>query len=132
PNPGGPSSIFGIWHEQLSEVKSLAARHRMTLRTLHTHIGSGTDPNVWQRVTRMTLDLAAQLADVAVVNLGGGFKVGRMPDEPTGGMDRGAWHLRGGVYCFRARPGRGGQLGLVPGACLGAQARGRGAARTHV
>ena len=49
----------------------------MKITRLHSHIGSGTDPEVWKRVTRMTLDLAAKLPDVAVVNLGGGFKVGR-------------------------------------------------------
>src|SRR3989442_11129322 len=105
-NTGGPSSSFGIWHEHLNATKSLAARHRLTLRTLHTHIGSGTDPDVWQRVTRMTLDLAAQLPDVAVVNLGGGFKVGRMPEEPSADMNDVAAHVTRELHAFRARPGQ--------------------------
>ena len=58
-NTGGPGSSFGIWHEYLDDVKAIAARHGLHIRRLHTHIGSGTDPAVWQRVTRMTLDLAA-------------------------------------------------------------------------
>ncbi len=121
-NTGGPSSSFGIWHEHLDAVKSLAARHRLTLRTLHTHIGSGTDPDVWQRVTRMTLDLAAQLPDVAVVNLGGGFKVGRMPEEPTADMDDVADHVRRELEAFRARHGRSLHLELEPGTYLVAPA----------
>ena len=121
-NTGGPSSSFGIWHEYLSEVKSLAERHRLTLRTLHTHIGSGTDPDVWQRVTRMSLDLAAQLPDVAVVNLGGGFKTGRMPGEPTADMDAVAVHVRRELEAFRARDGRALHLELEPGTYLVAQA----------
>src|SRR3989442_6768966 len=52
-NTGGPSASFGIWHEDLDDVKSLAARHRLTLRTLHTHIGSGPGPDRLQRLTRM-------------------------------------------------------------------------------
>ena len=121
-NTGGPSSSFGIWHEHLNATKSLAARHRLTLRTLHTHIGSGTDPDVWQRVTRMTLDLAAQLPDVAVVNLGGGFKVGRMPEEPTPDMHDVADHVRRELEAFRARHGRSLHLELEPGTYLVAQA----------
>ena len=92
------------------------------VRTLHTHIGSGTDPDVWQRVTRMTLDLAAQLPDVAVVNLGGGFKVARMPDEPTADMDDVADHVRRELEAFRARHGRSLHLELEPGTYLVAPA----------
>jgi len=121
-NTGGPSSSFGIWHEYLDEVKSLVERHRLTLRTLHTHIGSGTDSDVWQRVTRMTLDLAAQLPDVVVVNLGGGFKVGRMPEEPTADMDDVAAHVRRELDTFRVRHGRSLHLEIEPGTYLVAQA----------
>src|SRR5712692_8425616 len=78
-NTGGPAASFGIWHEYLDQVKALAASYGLVIRTLHSHIGSGTDPEVWKRVTRMTLDLAAKLPDATVVNLGGGLKVGRMP-----------------------------------------------------
>jgi diaminopimelate decarboxylase len=121
-NTGGPSSSFGIWHEYLEEVKALAARHRLTLRTLHTHIGSGTDPNVWQRVARMTLDLAAQFPDVVVVNLGGGFKVGRMPEEPSVDMNDVAAHVTRELDAFRARAGRALHLEIEPGTYLVANA----------
>jgi diaminopimelate decarboxylase len=121
-NTGGPSSSFGIWHAYLGEVKASAARHGLTIRTLHTHIGSGTDPEVWQRATRMTLDLAAQLPDVVIVNLGGGFKVGRMPEEPSVDMDEVAAHVRAELEAFRARDGRGLHLEIEPGTYLVAQA----------
>jgi len=121
-NTGGPSASFGIWHEYLEDVKSLAARHRLTLRTLHTHIGSGTDPDTWRRVTRMTLDLAAQLPDVVVVNLGGGFKVGRMPEEPSADMDEVAGHVWRELEAFRERHGRPLHLEIEPGTFLVANA----------
>jgi diaminopimelate decarboxylase len=92
-NTGGPASSFGIWHEYLDEVKAISARHRLPIRTLHSHIGSGTDPEVWKRVTRMTLDLAARLPDVTSVNLGGGLKVGRMPAEESVNLEEVAWHV---------------------------------------
>ena len=121
-NTGGPASSFGIWHEYLGDVKATAARHRLTLRTLLTHIGSGTDPDVWRRVTRMTLDLAAALLDVTVVNLGGGFKVGRMPEEPTADMADVAAHVSGELVAFRERHGRALHLEIEPGTFLVANA----------
>lgn len=121
-NTGGPSASFGIWHEYLGEVKAIAARHGLTIRTLHSHIGSGTDPEVWKRVTRMTLDLAARLPDVIAVNLGGGFKVGRMPEEPSVNLDEVGIHVRGELQAFHEREGRALHLELEPGTYLVAQA----------
>ena len=110
-NTGGPASSFGIWHEYLGEVKGLAERYRLRITRLHTHIGSGTDPDIWKRAARMTLDIAAQLAGVGTVNLGGGFKVGRMPEEPSVDLvDVGA-HIRLELEGFRQRDGRALQIG---------------------
>ena len=117
-NTGGPAASFGIWHEYLDEVKAVAARHRLTLRTLHSHIGSGTDPEIWKRVTRMTLDLAARLPEVTTVNLGGGLKVGRMPNEESVNLEEVAWHVRTELEGFRAREGRSLHLELEPGTLL--------------
>jgi len=121
-NTGGPSSSFGIWHEYLGEVKAIAARHGLAIRTLHSHIGSGTDPEVWKRATKMTLDLAAQLPDVTAVNLGGGFKVGRMPEEPSVDLAEVGAHVRSHVEAFRERDGRALRVEIEPGTYLVAQA----------
>ncbi len=121
-NTGGPGASFGIWHEHLDEVTALAARHRLTIRGLHTHIGSGTDPAVWKRVARMSLDIAARLPDVTTVNLGGGFKVARVPEERSADLaDIGA-HVRQELLAFRERTGRALHLELEPGTYLVANA----------
>ncbi len=117
-NTGGPSASFGIWHEYLDEIKALAARHTLTIRTLHSHIGSGTDSETWERAARMTLDLAAQLPDVTTVNLGGGFKVGRMPEEPSVDLEAVAIHVRRELERFRDRDGRALHLEIEPGTYL--------------
>jgi diaminopimelate decarboxylase len=121
-NTGGPASSFGIWHEYLEDVKTLAKRYDLRLTRLHTHIGSGTDPEVWKRVTRMTLDLAARLPDVRTVNLGGGLKIGRMPGEPSVDLDDVGAHVRDELLAFRARDGRALHLELEPGTLLVANA----------
>ncbi|HEU4366945.1 MAG TPA: diaminopimelate decarboxylase [Methylomirabilota bacterium] len=121
-NTGGPASSFGIWHEYLGEVKSLADRYDLRITRLHSHVGSGTDPEVWKRCTRLTLDLAAKLPDVQTLNLGGGFKVGRMPGEPSVDLADVGAHVHAELRAFRERDGRGLHLEIEPGTYLVANA----------
>jgi diaminopimelate decarboxylase len=121
-NTGGPASSFGIWHEHLDEVAEAAARHRLRITRLHAHIGSGTDPEIWKRVARMTLDIVARFPDVGIVNLGGGFKVGRMPEEPSTDLADVGAHVRLELEAFRERDGRALHLEIEPGTFLVANA----------
>jgi len=121
-NTGGPASSFGIWHEYLGDVKTVAERFDLRITRLHSHVGSGTDPEVWKRCTRMTLDLAAKLPDVRLINLGGGFKVGRMPGEPSVDMADVGAHVRDELLAFRDRDGRALHLEIEPGTYLVANA----------
>lgn len=121
-NTGGPASSFGIWYSYLDQVKAIAARHAVRITRLHTHIGSGTDPEVWKRVTRMSLDIAGELPEVTTVNLGGGFKVGRMPDEPSTDLQDVGQHVRREVEEFRKRDGRSLHVEVEPGTFLVARA----------
>ena len=82
-NVGGPSASFGIWHEHLDQVLEIAREFALPVTGLHTHIGSGGDPEVWQHCARLTLSIAARLPQVRRVSLGGGFKVGRMAGEKS-------------------------------------------------
>ena len=106
----------------MAEVTAIAGRHRLRIRRLHSHVGSGTDPEVWKRCARMTLDLLTALPDVAIVNLGGGFKVGRMPEEPSVDLADVGAHVRREIEAFRARDGRSLHLEIEPGTFLVANA----------
>jgi len=121
-NTGGPAASFGIWHEYLGDVKRVAKRFDVRIRRLHSHIGSGTDPEVWKRCARMTLDLVAKLPDVQVINLGGGFKIGRMPGEPSVDLSDVGAHVRQELLAFRERDGRALALEIEPGTYLVANA----------
>ena len=121
-NTGGPASSFGIWHEAMDEIAVLAKRYDLRIRRLHSHVGSGTDPEVWKRCARMTLDLAARLPEVASINLGGGFKVGRMPEEPSVDLADVGAHVRREIEGFHARAGRSLHLEIEPGTFLVANA----------
>ena len=121
-NTGGPASSFGIWHEAMGEVVQIGKRYGLHIRRLHSHVGSGTDPEVWKRCARMTLDLVGALPEVAIVNLGGGFKVGRMPEEPSVDLADVGAHVRREIEDFRARDGRALHLEIEPGTFLVANA----------
>jgi diaminopimelate decarboxylase len=121
-NTGGPASSFGIWHEYIDEARRIAKQHGLSIRTVHSHIGSGTDPEVWKRVTRMTLDLVGRFPEAITVNLGGGFKVGRMPEEPTVEMSDVGRNVADALHEFRQRTGRALHLEIEPGTYLVARA----------
>src|SRR4030095_770159 len=80
------------------------------------------DPEVWKRVAHMTLDIVSRFPDVSVVNLGGGFKVGRMPEEPSVDLLDVGRHGRGELEAFRRRDVRALRLELEPGTFLVANA----------
>lgn len=80
-NVGGPDSSFGIWHAQAERAAEIAAEHRLRITRIHTHIGSGSDPAVWQEVVAVSLALVARFPEVKTLNLGGGYKVARVASE---------------------------------------------------
>jgi len=121
-NTGGPGSSFGIWHEHFDQVVAIAARHGLHIRRLHSHIGSGSDPSVWQRVAHMTLALAAKLPEVQTVNLGGGFKVGRVEGEKTTNLQECGAPIVDEFRRFREHHGRALHLEIEPGTYLVANA----------
>ncbi|MBY0399916.1 diaminopimelate decarboxylase [Myxococcota bacterium] len=86
-NVGGPSSSFGIWHEKLPQVQTLAREFDLRITGLHTHVGSGGDPEVWKHCAALSLGIAKQLPDLNRLSLGGGFKVARMPGEKAADLD---------------------------------------------
>jgi diaminopimelate decarboxylase len=82
-NVGGPGASFGVWHESLPAVREIVGRHQLRVIRIHTHIGSGSDPAVWQNATDLSLNLVREFPAVTILNLGGGYKVGRMDYEKT-------------------------------------------------
>lgn len=84
-NVGGPSSSFGIWYSLIDDgtVPDIVSKYALTVERVHTHIGSGSDPEVWQQVASKSLSFCKVWPTVKTLNLGGGYKVGRMEGEVT-------------------------------------------------
>ncbi|MCL4692623.1 MAG: diaminopimelate decarboxylase [Candidatus Hydrogenedentes bacterium] len=121
-NVGGPSAAFGIWHEHLADVETIRQIHNLRITRMHTHIGSGTDPEVWNRCARMSLDIASRLPEVATLSLGGGFKAGRMPGEASADLQEIGKLIVQDFEEFHANHGRKLHLELEPGTYLVANA----------
>lgn len=84
-NVGGPTSSFGIWHTLVTDgtVPDIVSKYGLEVERIHTHIGSGSDPKVWQQVATKSLSFCEIWDTVTALNLGGGYKVGRNPGEPS-------------------------------------------------
>ncbi len=121
-NVGGSLSSFGIWHEQIDQAREIIERKGLQVTTLHTHIGSGSNPADWEKVAQMSLTLVECFPDVKTLDLGGGFKVARMPDEiPTNLQECGS-KVKQKFVEFYQRTGRKLHLEIEPGTYMTANA----------
>jgi diaminopimelate decarboxylase len=121
-NVGGPSASFGIWHEYLDQVFEIQRQFDLKITRLHSHIGSGSDPEVWQRCARLTLDIAARFPEVHTVNLGGGYKVGRVAGEVSTDLQVAGQPIVAEFERFYREQGRKLRLEIEPGTFFVAQA----------
>jgi diaminopimelate decarboxylase len=123
-NVGGPSSSFGIWHELVEDgtVPSIVSKYGLVVERIHTHIGSGSDPDVWQQVATKSLSFCKVWDTVETLNLGGGYKVGRNPGEPTTDLQAIGAPVAGAFRSFEADTGRELKLEIEPGTYLVAMA----------
>jgi len=100
----------------------LAGSLGCTIERIHTHIGSGSDPEVWKKVAVMSLDIVARCGDVTTLNLGGGHKVARMEDEVATDLQEVGSPVRDAFIAFAQETGRELHLEVEPGTCLVANA----------
>ena len=73
---------------------------------MHTHIGSGSDPAMWEHCATLSLAIAARMPQVTTLSLGGGFKVGRMPGEPSADLRAIGEAVKADVERFHEEHGR--------------------------
>lgn len=115
---GGPNSSFGIWHEHLPEVKRIVDEHQLRLTRLHSHIGSGHHWDVLVPAARRLISLAREFAEVDTINLGGGYRITSLHDDPEYDHTEWATLVAGELRQFAAETGRELRLELEPGTFL--------------
>jgi diaminopimelate decarboxylase len=75
-NTGGSQSKHGIWHQQVADCVSQAARHRLTIAGLHMHIGSGSDLEHLSQVCGALEKAAATIGpSIRSISAGGGLPI---------------------------------------------------------
>lgn len=121
-NVGGNRSSFGIWHEDIPLAQEVAQRHGLTVKRVHTHIGSGTDPDVWERVAGFSAGLLDHFHEARVLNLGGGFKVARVEGEGKADLNQISAGVRSILEKYAEKSGRQIDLEIEPGTFLVANA----------
>merc|ERR1712238_545339 len=124
-NPGGPASSFGIWHTLLEDgtVSGIVEKYGLTVERIHTHIGSGSYPVIWQQVAVKTLSFCQIFPTVTACNLGGGYKVGRNEGEISTDLQEIGGPVADAFRTFAAdNDGRKLQLEIEPGTFLVAMA----------
>ena len=79
---GGANSSFGIWHEQIPQLKKTLNKYNLRVKRIHHHIGSGHDPMMWSKISLQTLNLAKGFKSVSIINFGGGYPVKSLNTDP--------------------------------------------------
>lgn len=121
-NVGGKLSSFGIWHEDLPLAHELIQKYQLTVKRIHSHIGSGADPEVWKRTTEFMLSFLEQFPTATILNLGGGFKVARFDGEKTTDLQAISARVSEALHEFAEKTGRRIKLEIEPGTYLTANA----------
>ena len=108
----------------MDEVKAIVAKYGLKVVRIHTHIGSGSDPAIWTKISTMSINICKHFPEVTTLNLGGGYKVGRMSyeaEKSTNLQTCGA-PVKEAMEAFAKETGRELQLEIEPGTFLLANA----------
>jgi diaminopimelate decarboxylase len=114
----GQGASFGIWHEYIDQIKDVAKKYHLMINSIHSHIGCGNDPITWRNVAHKTLTLLENFPEIVILNLGGGFKVGRMSNESGTDLQELGSKLSLLLTDFAGRTGRKLHLEIEPGTFL--------------
>lgn len=82
-----PASSFWIWYAYIDKILEISKKYNLKITKIHTHIWSWTDPMVWTKVAKMSLDLLYHFPQAHTLNLWGWFKVARMPYEVSADLN---------------------------------------------
>ena len=100
----------------------MVEKYGLDVERVHTHIGSGSDPKVWQEVAKKSLSFCEVFPNVNTLNLGGGYKVGRNPGEPTTDLQEIGKPVVEAFTDFAEKNGRELKLEIEPGTYIVAMA----------
>lgn len=119
---GGVNSSFGIWHEYIDEINTLAGKEATIIDRIHIHVGSGGEESVWEKVMDASLEVLRKFTDAGILDIGGGFKVHRYENEKESDVNELMKMFNEKLRSFEKETGRKIHLEIEPGAYLVAHA----------
>jgi len=115
-NTGDKYSCFGVHLNDIEKAIAFANQKGLLFDEVHIHIGSGGDPELWrENIDRELTYVEKYFPDVKSVNLGGGFKEARMPDEKPADIQELGLYARKKFHEFFERTGRKLVMAVEPG-----------------
>lgn len=115
-NTGDKYSSFGIVRSNLAQATDFARQQGLHLAQVHVHIGSGGDPAQWRdNIDRMLSITEQHFGEAHTLNLGGGFKEARMPDESAADIVALGSYARDRFQAFADRTQRELAMAVEPG-----------------
>jgi diaminopimelate decarboxylase len=122
-NTGDKYSSFGIHLDQVPRALEFAKASGVVIGGVHVHIGSGGDPESWRaNIDRMLAITERHFPEAKVLNLGGGFKEARMPDEQPADIEALGAYAKQQFEVHAARTGQRLEMGVEPGTYVVANA----------
>lgn len=119
----GPLTKFGIHHSQVEQALAIEARGGIEIVGCHMHIGSNVlDADAYRGAMAVILDVAAQLPNLAFIDVGGGLGVPYREDQAALDLAAVGAAATDLMESFQARIGRPVELRLEPGRFLAAEA----------
>jgi diaminopimelate decarboxylase len=115
-NTGNKYACFGIHLADIDEALSFSKSKKNLYDQIHVHIGSGGDPEQWRaNIDRELGFVKKYFPDVNIVNLGGGFKEARMPDEIPANIEDLGFYAKMKFENFFKKTGRKLTMTVEPG-----------------
>ncbi|NMA25004.1 MAG: diaminopimelate decarboxylase [Clostridiales bacterium] len=120
-NTGDDYSCFGIHLTDIAEALQIASEKKLLFSTVHVHIGSGGDPEMWRRNIDLELGFVEKyFPDADTVNFGGGLKEARMPHEKAADINALGLYAKERIEDFYRRTGRKLFMEIEPGTFIAA------------
>jgi diaminopimelate decarboxylase len=122
-NTGNDYACFGVHLTDIEKAIGFARSCGLIIDELHSHIGSGGDPEIWRQNIDRELDFVARyFPQVETVNFGGGFKAARMPDEKSADVQELGRYAKERFEEFFKKTGRKLTMAVEPGTFIMANA----------
>ena len=115
-NTGDKYSCFGVHLSDIEKALSYAKDRGIIFNLVHSHIGSGGDPQIWQDNIDLELGIIDKYFPHAeTANFGGGLKVARMPDEKAADIEALGLYAKEKMEDFYKKTGRKLKMEFEPG-----------------